>query len=53
MNPRGAFAKGGLYAELSCRTLKLGDRVKRGPHWMFDEQDSRLPGTVIGEHETS
>lgn len=38
----------GLYLELGCLTLTLGDRVRRGPDWTYDDQDLGLPGTVVG-----
>ncbi|XP_076101172.1 uncharacterized protein LOC143070956 [Mytilus galloprovincialis] len=39
----------GLYNELECRSLQLGDRVRRGPKWRHDKQDSGLAGTVVGQ----
>ncbi|CAC5378102.1 unnamed protein product [Mytilus coruscus] len=39
----------GFYVELKCITLQLGDRVRRGPDWAYDDQDLGLPGTVIGQ----
>lgn len=39
----------GNYVELRCDTLQLGDRVRRGPDWAYDDQDLGLPGTVIGQ----
>ncbi|XP_076101483.1 uncharacterized protein LOC143071202 isoform X2 [Mytilus galloprovincialis] len=39
----------GNYVELRCNTLQLGDRVRRGPDWAYDDQDLGLPGTVIGQ----
>lgn len=50
-DPLRASAVRGLYTELRCKTLSLGDRVKRGPDWSYGEQDSRLDGTVIGQSE--
>ncbi|CAC5366427.1 unnamed protein product [Mytilus coruscus] len=38
----------GFFIELKFRSLQLGDRVRRGPNWWYDEQDSGLPGTVVG-----
>ncbi|CAG2223913.1 unnamed protein product [Mytilus edulis] len=38
----------GLYLELGCLTLTLGDRVRRGPDWTYDDQDLGLPGTAVG-----
>ncbi|VDH98864.1 Hypothetical predicted protein [Mytilus galloprovincialis] len=43
--------KEGIYKELKCRTLHLGDRVRRGPLWTYGEQDGNCPGTVIGQHD--
>ncbi|XP_063435649.1 E3 ubiquitin-protein ligase Ufd4-like [Mytilus trossulus] len=39
----------GNYVELRCNALQLGDRVRRGPDWTYDDQDLGLPGTVIGQ----
>lgn len=52
-DPLYVSSKKGLFIELSSKTLSLGDRVKRGPNWVFGEQDSRRPGTVVGENELS
>ncbi|CAC5422046.1 unnamed protein product [Mytilus coruscus] len=38
----------GLYLELGCHTLTLGDRVRRGPDWTYKDQDLGLPGTAVG-----
>ncbi|XP_063433134.1 uncharacterized protein LOC134715126 [Mytilus trossulus] len=43
--------KEGIYKELKCRTLHLGDRVRRGPLWTYGDQDGNCPGTVIGQHD--
>ncbi|XP_052100278.1 uncharacterized protein LOC127734449 isoform X2 [Mytilus californianus] len=43
----------GLYNELVCLTLQLGDRVRRGQDWRFQEQDSGLVGTVVGQEPGS
>ncbi|XP_076101638.1 uncharacterized protein LOC143071297 [Mytilus galloprovincialis] len=44
----------GFFTELKFRSLQLGDRVRRGPNWLYDEQDSGLAGTVVGQtFETS
>lgn len=43
--------KEGIYKELKCRTLHLGDRVRRGPLWTYGDQDGNGPGTVIGQHD--
>ncbi|XP_052100272.1 uncharacterized protein LOC127734447 isoform X2 [Mytilus californianus] len=43
--------KEGTYKELKCRTLHLGDRVRRGPLWTYGNQDGNSPGTVIGQHD--
>ncbi|KAH3725299.1 hypothetical protein DPMN_051133 [Dreissena polymorpha] len=29
----------------------IGSRVRRGPDWMFDNQDNAGPGTVAGHSE--
>ncbi|OPL33596.1 hypothetical protein AM593_08157, partial [Mytilus galloprovincialis] len=39
----------GNYVELRCNTLHLGDRVRRGPDWAYDDQDLGLAGTVVGQ----
>lgn len=39
----------GFFTELKFRSLQLGDRVRRGPNWLYDEQDSGLAGTVVGQ----
>ncbi|XP_063433137.1 uncharacterized protein LOC134715128 isoform X2 [Mytilus trossulus] len=39
----------GFFTELKFRSFQLGDRVRRGPNWAYDEQDSGLAGTVIGQ----
>ncbi|CAC5410515.1 unnamed protein product [Mytilus coruscus] len=38
----------GLYLELGCHTLTLGNRVRRGPDWTYRDQDLGLPGTAVG-----
>ncbi|XP_063431215.1 uncharacterized protein LOC134713863 [Mytilus trossulus] len=38
----------GLYLEFGCHKLTLGDRVRRGPGWTYDDQDLGLPGTAVG-----
>ncbi|XP_052100270.1 uncharacterized protein LOC127734446 [Mytilus californianus] len=48
-NPLKFDNRRGLYLELSGTTLTLGDRVRRGPDWTYDDQDSGLPGTVVGQ----
>lgn len=53
VKPRIKERKKGLYSELVCRTLLLGDRVRRGPDWSFHEQDSGLAGTVVGQDSDS
>ncbi|VDH98865.1 Hypothetical predicted protein [Mytilus galloprovincialis] len=53
VKPRIKERKKGLYSELVCRTLLLGDRVRRGPDWTFQEQDSGLAGTVVGQDSDS
>ncbi|VDI05811.1 Hypothetical predicted protein [Mytilus galloprovincialis] len=49
VKPMSSERNRGLYNELVCRTLQLGDRVRRGPDWRFEEQDSGLAGTVVGQ----
>ncbi|OPL33625.1 hypothetical protein AM593_00474, partial [Mytilus galloprovincialis] len=39
----------GFFTELKFRSFQLGDRVRRGPNWAYDEQDSGLAGTVVGQ----
>lgn len=46
------MSTGGFFNEVNCRTLSLGDRVRRGPNWVFENQDSGLPGTVIGKRDS-
>lgn len=41
------------YAETNYRTLQIGDRVRRGPDWIFENQDSGLPGTVVKKKNSS
>ncbi|XP_076100871.1 uncharacterized protein LOC143070483 [Mytilus galloprovincialis] len=48
-NPLKFDNRRGLYLELSCHTLTLGDRVRRGPDWTYDDQDLGLPGTAVGQ----
>lgn len=48
-NPLKFDNRRGLYLELSRHTLTLGDRVRRGPDWTYDEQDLGLPGTAVGQ----
>ncbi|CAC5378105.1 unnamed protein product [Mytilus coruscus] len=49
INPLKLANKQGKYVELKCNTLKLGDRVRRGPNWICSDQDLDLPGTVVGQ----
>ena len=49
INPLKADDRRETYMELSCRSLQLGDRVRRGPDWVFGNQDHKLPGTVVGQ----
>ncbi|CAG2236879.1 unnamed protein product [Mytilus edulis] len=49
INPLRYANKQGKYVELKCNTLKLGDRVRRGPDWICRDQDLDLPGTVVGQ----
>lgn len=51
--PLSADKNKGLYNELECRSLQLGDRVRRGPNWMHEEQDSGRVGTVVGQDQDS
>lgn len=39
------------YKEKYAMVLKLGTRVRRGPHWTFENQDSEGVGTVVGHGE--
>lgn len=39
----------GFFTELKFRSFQLGDRVRRGPNWAYNEQDSGLAGTVVGQ----
>ncbi|XP_052243728.1 uncharacterized protein LOC127853334 [Dreissena polymorpha] len=39
----------GMYRESNCQTLPIiGSRVRRGPDWKWDNQDSNGVGTVVG-----
>lgn len=49
INPLRYANKQGKYVELKCNTLKLGERVRRGPDWICSDQDLDLPGTVVGQ----
>ncbi|CAC5378112.1 unnamed protein product [Mytilus coruscus] len=49
VNPLSVEKKRGNYTELTCRSLQLGDRVRRGPDWHYGNQDKHMAGTVIGE----
>ncbi|XP_063435638.1 uncharacterized protein LOC134716557 [Mytilus trossulus] len=53
VKPMSTERNRGLYNELVCRTLQLGDRVRRGPDWRFQDQDSGLDGTVVGQEPGS
>lgn len=48
INPLRFDNRKGHYLELDCHTLTLGDRVRRGPDWIFSDQDLGLPGTAVG-----
>ncbi|CAG2233787.1 unnamed protein product [Mytilus edulis] len=39
----------GRFKQPNCQTVQLGTRVRRGPHWQWQNQDSEMAGTVIGE----
>ncbi|XP_062586119.1 uncharacterized protein LOC134247758 isoform X2 [Saccostrea cucullata] len=39
------------FQERDPRMPPLGSRVKRGRDWMWNNQDSNAPGTVIGHHK--
>ncbi|VDI23192.1 Hypothetical predicted protein [Mytilus galloprovincialis] len=52
-DPLKFFHNRGLYVEINCNALKLGDRVRRGPDWTYDDQDLGLPGTVVGKNRDS
>ncbi|VDI16815.1 Hypothetical predicted protein [Mytilus galloprovincialis] len=49
VNPLSVEIRQGKFTELTCRSLQLGDRVRRGPDWRFGNQDNHLAGTVIGQ----
>ena len=49
MNPLNCDIKRGNFRELTCHSLKLGDRVRRGLYWRYGNQDHDQPGTVIGQ----
>ena len=49
LKPSSLENRKGMFQELTCATLKLGDRVRRGPHWSFGDQDAHLAGTVVGQ----
>ncbi|XP_071166214.1 uncharacterized protein [Mytilus edulis] len=51
INPLSHENARGMFLELNLSTLKLGDRVRRGPDWSFGDQDRNLPGTVVGLNE--
>ncbi|XP_076101476.1 uncharacterized protein LOC143071195 [Mytilus galloprovincialis] len=51
INPLSHENARGMFLELNLGTLKLGDRVRRGPDWSFGDQDRNLPGTVVGLNE--
>eukprot|EP00105_Crassostrea_gigas_P021047 XP_011440026.1 PREDICTED: uncharacterized protein LOC105337132 [Crassostrea gigas] len=40
-----------VYKEKYDMIPKLGTRVRRGPHWTFENQDSEGVGTIIGHGE--
>ena len=37
-----------FYKEKYSTVPKLGTRVRRGPHWSYQNQDSEGPGTIVG-----
>lgn len=39
----------GQFVELKFNTLKLGDRVRKGPYCRCGNKDLGLAGTVIGQ----
>ncbi|VDI35530.1 Hypothetical predicted protein, partial [Mytilus galloprovincialis] len=39
----------GRFKQPNCQAVQLGTRVRRGPHWQWQNQDSEMAGTVIGE----
>lgn len=49
VNPLSVEIRQGKFTELTCRSIQLGDRVRRGPDWRFGNQDNHLAGTVIGQ----
>ena len=52
---RRVFSKGSdfmMYIESDSKDLpRIGSRVRRGPDWDWENQDSKGPGTVIGHDE--
>ncbi|XP_052100423.1 uncharacterized protein LOC127734537 isoform X2 [Mytilus californianus] len=48
-NPLKFHNDRGLYVELKLNTLKLGDRVRRGPNWAYGDNDLGFAGTVVGQ----
>lgn len=50
MDPLLTEKRKGLFSELTCKYLTLGDRVRRGKNWLFEDQDSNGPGTVVGQN---
>ncbi|XP_052100431.1 uncharacterized protein LOC127734543 [Mytilus californianus] len=49
INPLSMEKKRGNFTELTCRSLQLGDRVRRGPDWSHGNQDGHMAGTVVGQ----
>ncbi|CAC5364904.1 unnamed protein product [Mytilus coruscus] len=39
----------GRFKQPNCQAVQLGTRVRRGPDWQWQNQDSEMAGTVIGE----
>ncbi|XP_063433350.1 uncharacterized protein LOC134715232 isoform X2 [Mytilus trossulus] len=39
----------GRFKQPNCQAVQLGTRVRRGPHWQWQNQDSEMAGTVIGQ----
>ncbi|XP_022330329.2 uncharacterized protein LOC111128778 isoform X2 [Crassostrea virginica] len=41
-----------FYKEKYSTVPKLGTRVRRGPHWSYQNQDSEGPGTIVGHGDS-
>ncbi|XP_052098855.1 uncharacterized protein LOC127733549 [Mytilus californianus] len=49
VNPLNMDKRMGKFTEITCRSLQLGDRVRRGPDWNSGNQDNYMAGTVVGQ----